>query len=106
MLPQNLRAQRGRRRVDKPATADQVASPRLYPQQYARRFQSGHITQTNWARRKVRVDAAMLAAGHASVQMHKRYVNLKADDVAEAFGLEIDRNGRQEVSEQKASRAK
>jgi integrase len=47
-----------------------------------------HIAQTNWARRKVHVDAAMLAAGHAGVQMHKRYVNLKADDVAEAFGLE------------------
>jgi hypothetical protein len=39
--------------------------------------------------------------------LHKRYVNLKADDVAEAFGLEmVDRNGRQEVSEQKAIRAK
>jgi hypothetical protein len=39
--------------------------------------------------------------------MHKRYVNLKADDVAEAVGLEmVDRNGRQEVSEQIASRAK
>ena len=39
--------------------------------------------------------------------LHKRYVNLKADDVAEAFGLEmVDRNGRQEVSEQKTSRAK
>jgi hypothetical protein len=29
----------------------------------------------------------MLAAGHSSVQMHKRYVNLKGSDVAEAFGL-------------------
>jgi len=66
-----------------------------------------HVAQTNWARRKIHVDAAMLTAGHASVQMHKRYVNLKADDVAEAFGLEmVDRNGRQEVSKQIASRAK
>jgi integrase len=48
-----------------------------------------HVEQTNWARRKVHVDAAMLAAGHASVQMHKRYVNLKADDVAEAFGWKM-----------------
>jgi hypothetical protein len=39
--------------------------------------------------------------------LHKRYVNLKADDVAEAFGLEmVDRNGKQEVSEQIASLAK
>ena len=29
----------------------------------------------------------MPAAGHSSVQMHKRYVNLKGSDVAEAFGL-------------------
>jgi len=65
-----------------------------------------HVAQTNW-RRKVHVDAAMLAAGHAGVQMHKRYVNLKADDVAEAFGLENgNMSGRQEVSESVANRAK
>jgi hypothetical protein len=39
--------------------------------------------------------------------LDERHINLNADDVAEAFGLEmVNRNGRQEVSEQKASRAK
>ena len=44
---------------------------------------------------QMHVDATMLAVGHASVQMHERYVNLKGDDVAEAFGLEmVDRKSR------------
>jgi integrase len=46
-----------------------------------------HCAKTQWAREGRPVDAAMLAAGHKSVEMHKRYVNLKAGDVAAAFGL-------------------
>ena len=46
-----------------------------------------HSAKTTWSRRNIHVDIAMLAAGHSSVQMHKRYVNLKGSDVAEAFGL-------------------
>jgi len=40
---------------------------------------------TEWARRGMSVDHAMLASGHSSVQMHKRYVRLKAQDIAEHF---------------------
>lgn len=46
-----------------------------------------HTALTDWARKNIHVDVAMLAAGHESVQMHKRYVNLQDRDVAEAFGL-------------------
>jgi integrase len=41
---------------------------------------------TNWARQGIPVDVAMKSSGHASVQMHKRYVDLQANDVANAFG--------------------
>jgi integrase len=41
---------------------------------------------TEWARRGINVDVAMEASGHSSVQMHKRYVDLQANDVANAFG--------------------
>ncbi len=41
---------------------------------------------TEWARSGIDVDIAMKAAGHSSVQMHKRYVDLKDADVANAFG--------------------
>ena len=43
---------------------------------------------TNWARQGINVDVAMLASGHTSVQMHKRYVDLQKNDVARAFGCE------------------
>ncbi len=46
-----------------------------------------HTVLTDWACKNINVDVAMLAAGHESVQMHKRYVNLKNKDVAVAFGL-------------------
>lgn len=46
-----------------------------------------HMAKTAWTLQNIHVDAAMLAAGHKSVQMHKRYVNLKPADVATAFGL-------------------
>ena len=46
-----------------------------------------HSAKTNWSRCNIHVDIVMPAAGHSSVQMHKRYVNLKGSDVAEAFGL-------------------
>jgi integrase len=41
---------------------------------------------TEWARQGIPVDVAMKASGHSSVQMHKRYVDLQAADVANAFG--------------------
>jgi integrase len=41
---------------------------------------------TEWARQGIPVDVAMKASGHASVQMHKRYVDLQASDVAKIFG--------------------
>jgi integrase len=41
---------------------------------------------TEWARRGVPVDVAMLASGHSSVQMHKRYLDLQKEDIAAAFG--------------------
>lgn len=40
---------------------------------------------TEWARRGINVDVAMKASGHSSVQMHKRYIDLTKEDVAEAF---------------------
>jgi integrase len=45
-----------------------------------------HTAKTNWARRGIPVEAAMLAAGHASVQMHQAYIHLQKSDVAKAFG--------------------
>lgn len=45
---------------------------------------------TEWARRGIHVDVAMKASGHSSVQMHKRYVDLQANDVANAFGTAED----------------
>jgi len=41
---------------------------------------------TEWARRGIDVDHAMMASGHTSVQMHKHYVKLQAHDIANAFG--------------------
>jgi integrase len=41
---------------------------------------------THWARQGINVDIAMLASGHSSVQMHKRYVDLQQQDIAKAFG--------------------
>jgi len=38
------------------------------------------------------VEVAMKASGHSSVQMHQRYVDLQAGDVADAFGTsQIDK---------------
>lgn len=42
---------------------------------------SGMVTQG------VQVDMAMKAAGHNSVAIHQRYVNLKPAEVARAFGI-------------------
>ena len=41
---------------------------------------------THWSRHGINVDIAMLASGHSSVQMHKRYVDLQQQDIAKAFG--------------------
>lgn len=41
---------------------------------------------TEWARLGIPVDVAMKASGHSSVQMHRRYVDLKDADVAIALG--------------------
>jgi integrase len=46
-----------------------------------------HNAKTEWSRRGLQVDVAMKAAGHNSVEMHKRYVNVKLGDVAKAFGI-------------------
>ena len=46
-----------------------------------------HSAKTEWSRRGVHVDITMKAAGHNSVEMHKRYVNLKPGDVAKGFGI-------------------
>jgi integrase len=47
---------------------------------------------TEWARRGIAVDVAMKTSGHSSVQMHQRYVDLQAADVADAFGTsQIDK---------------
>jgi integrase len=41
---------------------------------------------THRARHGVDVDIAMLANGHSSVPMHKRYVDLQQQDIAKSFG--------------------
>jgi integrase len=46
-----------------------------------------HSAKTEWSRRGVHVDVVMKAAGHKSVAMHQRYVNLKPGDVAKGFGI-------------------
>jgi len=49
----------------------------------------------------------MQAAGHTSVQMHKRYLDLQRHHIANAFGLKsgdqkmVTRNGDQECIEEK-----
>jgi len=49
---------------------------------------------TEWARQGINVDLAMLAAGHSSVQMHKRYLlQLVGEDIAKAFGTG-EKNGK------------
>ncbi len=40
-----------------------------------------------WAQKGIPAEAAMLAAGHSSVQMHNRYIHLQRSDVAKAFGI-------------------
>lgn len=37
---------------------------------------------TEWARRGIDVDHAMMASGHTSVQMHKHYMKLQAHDIS------------------------
>src|SRR5439155_19658023 len=51
-----------------------------------------NTTLTDWCRQGVNVDIGMKAAGHSSVQMHKRYLDLQRQDVAKAFGLLQDGN--------------
>ena len=48
---------------------------------------------TEWSRRGIDVDVAMRASGHSSVQMHKRYIDLQAEDIAAAFGTAPVENG-------------
>jgi integrase len=45
-----------------------------------------HTAKTNWARRGIPVEAAMLGAGHKSVQMHQHYIHLQKSDIGKAFG--------------------
>jgi len=51
---------------------------------------------TDWSRQGIHVDVAMKAAGHQSVQMHQRYVDLQKEDVANAFGLHAQYTHRDE----------
>jgi integrase len=60
---------------------------------------------TEWARRGIHVDVAMKAAGHDSVQMHKRYVRLRQEDIASAFGTSLEM-ATEIVTEEKAASAK
>jgi len=60
---------------------------------------------TEWARRGIHVDVAMNAAGHDSVQMHKRYVRLRQEDIASAFGTSLEM-ATEIVTEEKAVSAK
>jgi integrase len=47
---------------------------------------------TNWARQGIPVEVAMKASGHSSMEMHQRYVDLQAADIANAFGTsQIDK---------------
>ncbi len=45
-----------------------------------------HCAKTAWAERGISVEAAMLAAGHKSPQMHQHYVHLQRSSIAKAFG--------------------
>ena len=46
-----------------------------------------HSAKTRWAKMGVPVEAAMAAAGHKSVAMHYRYVNLNGEHIREAFKM-------------------
>ena len=66
-------------------------------------FHNYHNTAlTEWSRRGIDVDVAMRASGHTSIVMHKRYIDLKDEDIAAAFGTGpfemVDRDGRQKAS--------
>jgi len=52
-----------------------------------------HSAKTDWARRGIPVEAAMLAAGHSSIQMHQAYVHLQKSDIGRAFGTGKFYNG-------------
>jgi integrase len=58
-----------------------------------------HTAKTEWARKGIPVEAAMLAAGHSSVQMHQAYVHLQKSDIAKAFGTSKFYNGFKTESE-------
>ena len=58
---------------------------------------------TDWADRGISADVAMQAAGHTSVQMHKRYLDLQRHHIANAFGL---KSGDQKMVTKSVSRRK
>jgi integrase len=58
-----------------------------------------HTAKTEWARKGIPVEAAMLAAGHSSIQMHQAYVHLQKSDIAKAFGTAKFYNGFKTESE-------
>jgi integrase len=75
----------------RPITRDMVNKGRLKVCKLAtvsdfRFHDTRHTAKTAWARRGIPVEAAMLGAGHASIQMHKAYVHLQRSDVGRAFG--------------------
>jgi integrase len=83
---------------------------RAYEQAELKRFvfhNYRNTALTEWSRRGIDVDVAMRASGHSSVQMHKRYIDLQAEDIAAAFGTAPvengNKDGRQNASPDAAS---
>ncbi len=75
----------------RPITGDMVNKARLKACKRAKvsdfKFHdSRHTAKTSWARRGIPVEAAMLGAGHKSIQMHQHYVHLQKSDIGKAFG--------------------
>ena len=62
---------------------------------------------TDWAANGIPADIAMQAAGHTTVQMHKRYLDLQRHHIAKAFGLKmVHKSGEQEPTEKQITAAK
>lgn len=62
-----------------------------------------HTGLTDWAKEGIKVEAAMLASGRASWQMHKRYVHLQRSDIRRAFLLKSCTNENEAEGSKSAS---
>jgi integrase len=62
-----------------------------------------HTAKTRWAGQGISVEAAMLAAGQASVQSHLDYIHMQKSDIAHAFGLAV---AKQWQNEKEAAKTK